>query len=105
MQNPDEPSFFYKRVPGSSIMTEKIPGMKTGRQLPKIYSQQDIQKILTVHYIIKYPLILYLACGCGLRLNEIKLLIPERFDFECKVIIIENAKGNKNKFVMIYLSI
>ena len=93
-------SFFYKKVLESSIMTEKIPRMKTGRTLPQVYSEEDIINILTVHDNIKHQLVLYLAYGCGLRLNEIRLLKPKHFDFVRKVIKIEMGKGNKDRFVM-----
>ena len=93
-------SFFYEKVLGSTIMTDKIPRMKTGRSLPQVYSEEDIRNILTAHENIKHQLVLYLAYGCGLRLNEIRLLKPEHFDFVRKVIRIEKGKGNKDRFVM-----
>ena len=75
--------------------------MKTGRSLPKVYSEEDIRNILTAHENIKHQLVLYLAYGCGSRLNEIRLLKPGDFDLVRKVIRIESGKGNKDRFVMI----
>ena len=94
-------SFFHEKVLGSSIMTDLIPRMKTGRSLPKVYSEEDIRNILTAHENIKHQLVLYLAYGCGSRLNEIRLLKPGDFDLVRKVIRIESGKGNKDRFVMI----
>lgn len=94
-------SFFYEKVLGSSLMTEKIPRMKTGRKLPPVYSVQDVGKILSSLPNIKHRLILMFAYGCGLRLNEIRHLKISDFDFDRSLITIRHAKGNKERVVML----
>lgn len=94
-------SFFYEKVLGSRIMTEKIPRMKTGRKLPPVYSAQEVGKILSALSNIKHRLILMFAYGCGLRLNEIRHLKIQNFDFDRSLITIRHAKGNKERIVMI----
>lgn len=93
-------AFYYSNVLGSSLMTEKIPRMKTGRKLPNVYSEKDIARILTSLDNVKHQLVLYMAYGCGLRLNEIRLLKPEHFDFDRRIIKVKNGKGNKERYVM-----
>ena len=94
-------SFFYEKVLGSSLMTGKIPRMKTGRKLPPVYSVQEVGKILSSLQNIKHRLILMFAYGCGLRLNEIRHLKLRDFDFDRALITIKHAKGNKERTVMI----
>lgn len=98
-------SFFYEKVLGSSIMTDKIPRMKIGRSLPAVYSEIDIQKILSAHDNLKHRSILYIAYGCGLRLNEIRLLKKSHIDFSRDLIKVVSGKGNKDRYVMIDPSI
>ena len=38
--------FFYLNVLRSRLPLETLPHMKTGRSLPKVYSEQDIEKLL-----------------------------------------------------------
>ena len=94
-------SFFYEKVIGSSLMTEKIPRMKTGRALPQVYSEKEIQKILKAVTNIKHKLILMLGYGAGLRLNEIRMLKPEHIDHRRNTIRVEMGKGKKDRYVML----
>ncbi len=89
-------SFFYKKVLDSKIMTEKIPRMKTGKDLPKVYSQDNVRKILDSVNNPKHKLVLLLAYGCGLRLSEIVMLRPIHIDFSRMVIRIQ-GKGSKER--------
>ena len=94
-------SFFYEKVLNSSLMIEKIPRMKIGHSLPAVYSEQDIQKILSAHDNPKHLGILYLAYGCGLRLNEIRLLKKSHIDFSGTMLKVVSGKGNKDRCIMI----
>ena len=94
-------SFFYEKVLGSSIMTEKIPRMKTGRSLPKVYSEEEIEKLLKAVTNLKHKFILFLAYGAGLRLSEIRYLKQEHIEYDRKTIRVEQAKGKKDRFVML----
>jgi len=98
-------SFFYEKVLNSSIMVEKIGRMKIGRSLPAVYSENDIQKILSAHDNPKHRSILCLAYGCGLRLNEIRLLKKSHIDFSSDMLKVVSGKGNKDRYVMIDPSI
>jgi len=89
-------SFFYHKVLNSPVMIEKIPRMKTGKQLPKVYSKEDVRKILDAAENPKHKLVLMLTYGLGLRLNEIIHLKPTDIDWEREVIRI-NGKGSKQR--------
>jgi integrase/recombinase XerD len=97
--------FFYKNVVRFNLHSETIPRMKTGRQLPKVYSQEDIEKILSSVDNPKHRLVLMLAYGCGMRLSELRSLKPDDVDLDRDIILIRQAKGKKDRVVMIDPSI
>ena len=94
-------AFFYKQVLNQPEAMATVPRMKTGRQLPKVYSEEEVEKILSVKMNPKHRLILMLAYGCGLRRGEIRCLSREDIDFDRKVINILHSKGEKDRNVMI----
>jgi site-specific recombinase XerD len=77
-------------------MIEKIPRMKAGKQLPKVYSKEDVRKILDAAANPKHKLVLMLAYGLGLRLKEITLIKPSDIGWEREIIRI-NGKGTKQR--------
>ena len=97
--------FFYKNVLKHGLDSGTIPRMKTGRPLPKVYSQADIEKILSSVDNPKHRLILMLAYGCGMRLSELRSLTPKDFDLNRNLISIRQAKGKKDRVVMLDPSI
>jgi integrase/recombinase XerD len=93
--------FFLSEVLKKPEVMRRVPRMKTGRQLPAVYSEQDISKILGVTENPKHRLILSLAYGCGMRLGELQQVKPEDIDIARKVITIRHGKGDKDRQVMI----
>ncbi len=90
--------FFYSQVLKLKISFESIPRMKTGKDLPNVYSQADVSKLLESASNPKHKLILMLAYGCGLRLAEIAALRPTDIDWNREVIRI-HGKGSKERDV------
>ena len=64
--------FFYLNALRLKLPVETLPRMKTGRPLPKVYSEKDIEKILSADINPKHRLLLMIAYGCGARLSEKK---------------------------------
>jgi integrase/recombinase XerD len=93
--------FLYNEALGIHIGPRSIPRMKTGRPLPHLYTQQEIEKILLAEKNIKHRLILMIAYACGLRLSELRLLKPEDIDLDRKVVWIRHGKGAKDRGVML----
>jgi integrase/recombinase XerD len=93
--------FFYLTVLKSRFPLETLPRMKTGRPLPKVYSEQEIGKIISSVLNPKHRLIIMFAYGCGLRLSELSYLKREDFDLDRDIINIRKAKGMKDRSVMI----
>jgi site-specific recombinase XerD len=75
--------------------------MKTGKQLPKVYSEQEIEKLFKATQNLKHRLILMFAYGCGLRLNEIRHLRRNDICFDRDIITIKQSKGKKDRILML----
>jgi len=88
--------FFYKKVIGANAPVDTLPRMKAGKDLPKVYGQGDITKILKSNSNSKHLLVMLLVYGCGMRLEEIRLLRVDDIDWDRKVIRIR-GKGSKQR--------
>lgn len=97
-------SFFYRKVLEIPAAVEKLPRMKPGKDLPHVYGQGDVWRILEAAKNDKHRLILILAYGIGLRLSEIAALHPEDIDWDRKTIRI-HGKGAKERDLSIDQSI
>ena len=93
--------FFYIQVLGLKLPVEILPRMKTGRQLTKVYSEQQVEAILKAPTNLKHRLILMLAYGCGLRLEEVRTVQSNNFDFEKHLLRLQQGKGQKDCIVML----
>ena len=97
-------TFFYREVLELYEVVENIPRMKPGKNLPNVYSQQDIGKIISHVDNQKHRLVLMLCYGCGLRLGEIRLLKPGDIEWNRNIIKV-HGKGSKERQVMLDPSI
>lgn len=93
--------YFYKTVLRYEIKNVGLPRMKTGKPLPKVYSTENIEKILNIYENEKHRLVLQMAYGCGIRLGEIVNLQVKDVDWDRKLVWIRNGKGQKDRRVML----
>lgn len=94
-------TFFYAHVVGVTNIPSLTIRMKTGRQLPKVYSIQEIESIISALTNETHRLIVLLTYACGLRLGEVRSLAVKDIDFDCKLVRICSGKGNKDRIVML----
>lgn len=94
--------YFFKNILGKTIY---IPKPKRNKTLPEILSVDEIKKMISVTSNIKHRLIIKLLYGTGLRVSEIINLMKKDINFEEDLIKIRLAKGKKDRFVKIPLSI
>jgi integrase/recombinase XerD len=92
--------FMYRHVVGADDFIATLPRMKGGRQLPKVYAEQDVAAVLKALKNTKHRLMLMLAYGCGLRLGEIHRLEWTDIDLARQTIVVR-GKGRKERTVMI----
>ena len=93
--------FLYNEVLGIPIVPSSLPRMKTGRPLPNVYSQQEVEKIILSEKNYKHRLMLTLAYACGLRLSELRFLKPADIDLHRNIVWVRRGKGAKDRGVML----
>lgn len=94
-------SFFYEHVLGITDIPGLSIRMKTGRQLPKVYSCTEIEKMIAMVTNPTHKLLLLITYGCGLRRDEVRNLKISDVDFDRKLIWVRSGKGDKDRPVML----
>lgn len=92
---------FYAITVGMPIKLEKIPFSKKDKKLPIVLSVNEIQKMFSVCENTKHKVILALLYSCGLRVSELINLKWEHIDRSRNIINIIQAKGKKDRQVML----
>lgn len=78
-----------------------IPYAKKNNKLPIVLSVDEIQKMFAVCENLKHKVILALLYSCGLRVSELINLKWTHIDRSRMIINIVQAKGNKDRQVML----
>ena len=91
--------FYYEQVLGTEKLFIDLPRPKRPSQLPKHISARDIKKLFEVVTNKKHLLMLKLCYGMGLRVSEIVSLKVSDIDSGNMQVLIECAKGKKDRYV------
>lgn len=92
---------FYEITVGMPIKLNKIPFSKKDKKLPIVLSVEEIQRMFDVCENTKHKVILALLYSCGLRVSELINLKWQHIDRSRMVINIIQAKGKKDRQVML----
>jgi site-specific recombinase XerD len=93
--------FYFEKVLNLERMSFQLPRPKKPLVLPKVISEGDVKKIINSTTNIKHKAILMLGYGCGLRVSEIVQMKIKDIDSSRMVILVERAKGKKDRMVML----
>lgn len=93
--------FYYEQVLGKEKFFWEIPRPKKPQQIPKFFNQDEIAAIIKAVGNIKHKTMLMLAYSSGLRVSEVVLLKTKNIDSKRMCILIEQAKGKKDRMVML----
>src|SRR5579859_1078911 len=93
--------FFYREVLRVSWALEKVAHYKLGVKLPVVFSRQEVARLLAVVKNLKHRAILTLLYGTGMRLREALGLASTDVDSDRHVVHIRQAKGLKDRDVML----
>lgn len=88
---------FFKTVLNSQMETETIHRPKSGKQLPNVLSKDEVKRLLQASTNLKHKTMLSLIYSCGLRRGELLALKPRHIDQQRNLLIIQHAKGNKDR--------
>lgn len=96
---------FFREIVKCELEVEQIERPRTQHKLPNVLSKSEVGLIIKSHANIKHSTMLSLIYACGLRRSELLNLKP--FDVNSKrgLLLIRNAKGNKDRVVPITLKI
>lgn len=97
--------FYYQQVANNKNFELKIPRPKKEKKLPSVLTMDECLKIFQVVDNPKHKLLLLIGYGAGLRVSEIVQLKWVDILFLEHKIHIRNAKGKKDRMVMLPLSI
>jgi site-specific recombinase XerD len=92
---------FYDVCLGQKEKFKYIPYAQKNTKLPIVLSVQEIQKMFSVCENTKHKVILALLYSCGLRVSELINLKWEHIDRSRMIINIIQAKGKKDRQVML----
>ena len=91
--------FYYEQVLGRRKFFIDLPRPKMPSQLPKHISTRDVKKLFDAVTNTKHALMLKLCYGMGLRVSEIVNLKVKDIDSGNMQVLIEQAKGKKDRYV------
>lgn len=97
--------FYYHQVLGFKAYDFKLPRPKREKKLPPVLTMEECLTIFQVVDNPKHKLLLLIGYGAGLRVSEIVTLQWRDILFEEFKIHLKNAKGKKDRMVMLPLSI
>ena len=78
-----------------------LPRPKKPLQLPKVLGENEIARLFNALKNVKHKAILFAAYSAGLRISEVVNLQLKHVDSDRMQILIEAAKGKKDRYVML----
>ena len=91
--------FYFEQVLNKPKMFLEIPRPKKPSTLPKMLSKEEVKRVFNQVKNPKHLLALRLSYGMGLRVSELVAIKLEHIDSSRKVVLIEGAKGKKDRYV------
>ncbi|WP_369753649.1 tyrosine-type recombinase/integrase [Flavobacterium sp. WC2409] len=97
--------FYYQQIEHQKGFELKIPRPKSEKKLPAVLTMEECLQIFRAVDNPKHKLLLLIGYGAGLRVSEIVTLEWRDILFAEHKIHIKNAKGKKDRLVMLPYSI
>ena len=82
-------------------LAAEIYHIRKPQKIPLVMSPDEMRRLLAVASSLKARILLSLGYGCGLRAGEVIRLRVKHIDTAQKIIRIEQAKGRKDRHVML----
>jgi integrase/recombinase XerD len=91
--------FYFEQVLKKEKFFGDIPRPKKGIQLPKVLSKEEMIRLLKAIENLKHKTMIMLGYACGLRVSEITGLEIKDIDEDRRLLLIQKAKGKKDRIV------
>lgn len=90
----------YFEISGKGrVIPQIIERPRRGRSLPKVFSKEEVTRILNSSRNQKHKLLLWLIYSCGLRRSEVTNIKLTDIDRDRNLLHISEAKGNVDRIV------
>jgi len=93
--------FFYRTTLGMKEIAEQIPFARKEDTLPAVLSQEQVVRLLQAEPNLKMRTAFTTIYAAGLRVSEVVALTARDIDSARMVIRIQQAKGRKDRYVML----
>jgi len=93
--------FYFEKVLGKPKTVYNLPRPRKPKSLPKVLSKNEIKNIIDVTSNIKHKCIITLLYSAGLRRSELINLKVKDIDSERMVLMINGAKGKKDRVTLL----
>lgn len=93
--------FYYEQVLRRDKIFVEIPRPKKPLILPKVLGENEIGRLFRALDNKKHKAILFTAYSAGLRVSEVVALELRHIDSDRMQIFVQNAKGKKDRYVML----
>jgi integrase/recombinase XerD len=93
--------FYYEQVLGREKFFWEIPRPKKHFILPKVLGETELRRLFNALQNKKHKAILFTAYSAGLRVSEVVNLELKHIDRSRMQLLIQNAKGKKDRYVML----
>jgi integrase/recombinase XerD len=92
---------FYNRFLKQENKLSLLKRPRQPKDLPNVFSTKEIELLLTSIQNIKHKTIIMMIYSSGLRKNELRNLRKQDVLFSRKSIFVKNAKGKKDRYVIL----
>lgn len=93
--------FLYRNTLGRDWAITHIPFPRKQKRLPVVLSRDEVAQLLAAVRSLKYRTVLSLCYAAGLRISEALHLRVTDIDSERMMIRVRQAKGHKDRYVML----
>lgn len=90
---------YFATIQNRQIELEKVHRPKKAKKLPNVLSKEEVKKILQAPRNLKHKTMLSMIYSCGLRCGELLALKPIHVDSLRNIVLLQNAKGKKDRIV------
>ncbi|OFY63806.1 MAG: hypothetical protein A2V64_05380 [Bacteroidetes bacterium RBG_13_43_22] len=82
-----------------SVNISNLGRPRTGRSLPKVFSKEEVVRILNTPHNLKHKLMLWMIYSCGLRRSEVTNIRLRDLDRDRGILSVIEAKGMVDRIV------
>lgn len=98
-------NYYYKNVALDETFYFKLPRPKKEKRIPTVFTMEECNEVFQTIENPKHKLALMIAYGAGLRVSEVANMKWADILFKEQKIHIKDAKGKKDRIVMLPLSL